>query len=156
MTTLRDNIWKDTVARLALGAPLAVPPRASLRQAIAAMRQACTGSILVCDGLNLVGIFTERDLVKRVLIKNPVLESPISEYMTPRPVTVLISDTIGWAIRTMVEGHYRHLPVVDERGQPVGILSVKAIVQYLVEHVPLAVYNLPPRPGQVQQTREGA
>lgn len=156
MTALRDNIWKDTVARLALRAPLAVPPRTSLRQAIAAMRQACTGCILVCDGLSLVGIFTERDLIKRVLIKDASLETAVGEYMTARPVTVRVSDTIGWAIRTMVEGHYRHLPVVDEREQPVGILSVKAIVQYLVEHVPLSVYNLPPRPGQVQKTREGA
>ena len=153
---LRESIWHDTVARLDPKAPLSISPRASLRSAIATMRQACSGCMLVCEGSILCGIFTERDLVKKVLAKEVPLDRPVSEFMTARPVTVRRSDTIGWVIRTMVEGHYRHLPVVDDQGQPNGIVSVKGIVQYLVDHVPLSVYNLPPRPGQVQQTREGA
>ena len=56
----------------------------------------------------------------------------------------------------MEEGGYRHLPVVDENGKAVGMLSVKRIIRYLVEHFPGAVYNLPPDPGAVQQEREGA
>jgi hypothetical protein len=56
----------------------------------------------------------------------------------------------------MDEGGYRHLPVVDEGGRPVGVLSVKRIVHYLVEHFPTTVYNLPPNPGAVPQEREGA
>jgi CBS domain-containing protein len=154
--SLRQNIWKDTVARLDLRAPLSVTPRTSLRQTIAAMRQACTGCILVCEGLALRGIFTERDLVKRVLATGASLDRPVSEFMTAGLTTVKQSGSIGWAIRRMVEGHYRHLPVVDERGEPAGILSAKAIVQYMVDHVPLSVYNLPPRPGQVEKEREGA
>ena len=55
----------------------------------------------------------------------------------------------------MEEGGYRHLPVVDERG-PVGVLSVKRIVHYLVEHFPTTVYNLPPDPAVVPQQAEGA
>ena len=153
---LRENIWKDTVARLELKPPLAVSPLTPLRETIATMRQACTGCVLVCEGLSLRGIFTERDLVKRVLAGGVGLDRPVGEYMTARPVTVRQSDVIGWAIRTMVEGHYRHLPVVDDRGEPMGILSVKGVLQYLVDHIPGTVYNLPPRPGQVEQTREGA
>jgi CBS domain-containing protein len=154
--SLRQNIWKDTVARLDLRAPLSVTPQTSLRQTIAAMRQACTGCILVCEDLALRGIFTERDLVKRVLAPGACLDRPVGEFMTAGPVTVKQTDSIGWAIRRMVQGHYRHLPVVDERGEPAGIMSAKAIVQYMVDHVPLSVYNLPPRPGQVQKAREGA
>jgi predicted transcriptional regulator len=56
----------------------------------------------------------------------------------------------------MEEGGYRHLPVVDECSRVVGILSVKRIVHYLVEHFPNTVYNLPPDPNAVQQQREGA
>ena len=154
--SLRQNIWKDTVARLDLRAPLSVTPKTSLRQTIAAMRKACTGCVLVCEGQALCGIFTERDLVKRVLATGVSLDRPVSEFMTAALTTVKQSDSIGWAIRRMVEGHYRHLPVVDERGEPAGILSAKAIVQYMVDHVPLTVYNLPPRPGQVEREREGA
>jgi CBS domain-containing protein len=56
----------------------------------------------------------------------------------------------------MVSGGYRHLPVVDEEGRPVGVLSVKQIMHYLVEHFPSTVYNLPPDPRVVPQEREGA
>jgi len=153
---LRENIWKDTVARLEMKPPLAVSPHTTIRETIATMRQASTGCILVCEGLALRGLFTERDLVKRVLATGADLDQPVREYMTVRPVTVRQSAAIGLTIRTMVEGHYRHLPVVDDQGEPIGILSVKGIVQYLVDHIPAAVYNLPPRPGQVEQAREGA
>ncbi|HSW46752.1 MAG TPA: CBS domain-containing protein [Phycisphaerae bacterium] len=154
--SLRENIWKDTVTRLEIKEPLGVSKSTSLRMTIAAMRQACSGCVLVSEGLALCGIFTERDLVKRVLVTGANLDSPVSEFMTARPVTVRQSDSVGWVIRTMVEGHYRHLPVVDEFGEPIGIVSAKAVVQYLVDHVPVAVYNLPPRPGRVEQAREGA
>jgi CBS domain-containing protein len=56
----------------------------------------------------------------------------------------------------MQEGGYRHLPVVNEVGRPVGVLSVKQIVHYLVEHFPTTIYNLPPDPTVIPQEREGA
>ena len=70
--------------------------------------------------------------------------------------TSAFSEPIGAVIRTMFEGHYRHLPVVDQAGKPVGTVSVKRIVEYLVDHFPETVYNLPPQPRQVQGAREGA
>jgi len=76
--------------------------------------------------------------------------------MTPEPVFVHPKQAIGVAIKLMEEGGYRHLPVVDEKGKALGILSVKRIVHYLVEHFPGTVYNLPPEPGVVQHEREGA
>ena len=76
--------------------------------------------------------------------------------MTPHPVVVDRKEPVGAVIRRMEEGGYRHLPVVDEGGHVVGILSVKRIVHYLVEHFPATIYNLPPDPGVVQQEREGA
>jgi CBS-domain-containing membrane protein len=55
----------------------------------------------------------------------------------------------------MKSGGHRHLPVVDETGRPVGMVSAKGVVHYLVEHYPAAVYNQPP-PGQVPDSPEGA
>ncbi len=153
---LRENLWKDDVSHVKLRSPLVVFPETTLRQAIEIMQGASTGCVLICDQSALVGIFTERDLVKRILARNVPLDTPLREVMTPRPVTLKQTDSVGWAIRTMYQGHYRHLPVVDEHGQPVGILSVKGVIQYLVDHVPLTVYNLPPEPQQVAETREGA
>ena len=76
--------------------------------------------------------------------------------MTRNPVTVGRKETISAALRRMEEGGYRHLPVIDECSRVVGILSVKRIVHYLVEHFPNTVYNLPPNPNAVQRQRKGA
>jgi hypothetical protein len=56
----------------------------------------------------------------------------------------------------MVEGHYRHLPIVDEQGAPVAVAAVGGIVHYLVEHFPQTIYTLPPDPGKTYESREGA
>ena len=68
--------------------------------------------------------------------------------MTPHPITVGPKDPVRTAIRRMQKGGYRHLPVVDENGRPVGILSARRVVHYLVEHFPALVFNQPPDPNQ--------
>ena len=119
------------------------------------MREKNVGCLLVCQDERIVGIFTERDLVRRVLSQGKSLATPIRECMTPDPITVHPKDSISCAIKRMQKGGYRHLPVViDDR--PVGILSVKRIVHYLVEHFPTMVYCLPPQAQPIQPKREGA
>ncbi len=87
--------------------------------------------------------------MRRVLAAGKPLTSPISEFMTPDPECVHSKEPVAAAVRRMEEGSYRHLPVVDEAGRPTGVLSVKRIVHYLVEHFPATVYNLPPDPDAV-------
>jgi CBS domain-containing protein len=76
--------------------------------------------------------------------------------MTPNPVLVHRKEPIGAVIRRMEEGGYRHLPVVDDVGRPVGVLSVKRIVHYLSEHYSPTVCNQPPDPAVVPDVAEGA
>src|SRR5262249_38421167 len=109
-----------------------------------------------CEGGRLVGIFTERDLLRRVLAPGRPLTASVASCMTPDPVTVNPKESISAAIRRMVDGGYRHLPVVDHGGQPVGVLSVKRIVHDLAEPFPPTVYNFPPDPDAVPQAPEGA
>lgn len=153
---LSKNLKIDSVSRLHPTPPRQLAPNQSVSQAIDLMRHERVGCILVCTGRKLVGIFTERDLLRRVLAVGKPLTMPVSECMTPNPVVVHPKDPISVAVRRMEEGGYRHLPVVDEAGRPVGVLSVKRIVHYLAEHFPATVYNLPPDPGVVPQEREGA
>jgi len=153
---LRASLWKDDLTQLKLKPALVVSSVTPLRLAIEVMQEAASGYLLICDDGQLRGIFTERDLVKRVLTQCVGLNDSIGPYMSANPTVIRSSDTIGWAIRTMHRGHYRHLPVVDEAGKPVGVLSVKNIIHYLVEHVPSVVYNLPPESGRIHGTREGA
>ena len=120
------------------------------------MRQHRVSCLLVVKDDKVTGIFTERDLLTRVLALRKPLTLTVAECMTPEPVTVNPKDPVRTAIRRMQSGGYRHLPVVDEEGRPVGILSAKKIVQYLADHFPATVYNLPPDPNQVPTTAEGA
>ncbi len=153
---LARNLKVESISRLQPTPPLSIRPGQSVADALALMRREDVGCVLVCEAGKLVGIFTERDLMRRVLAEGKPLTVAVQEVMTPEPVTVHPKQPISSAIRHMEEGGYRHLPVVDERGTAMGVLSVKRIVHYLVEHFPGTVYNLPPDPGAVQQEREGA
>jgi CBS domain-containing protein len=153
---LARNLKIDSVSRLHPTAPWRVAPAQTVADAVDLMRREEVGCLLICEGEKVVGIVTERDLMRRVLAAGKPLTLPVSECMTPNPVVVHPKDSIRAAVRHMEEGGYRHLPVVDEAGRPLGVLSVKRIVHYLVEHFPSTVYNLPPDPGLVPQEREGA
>lgn len=149
------NLKVESVWRLNPTPPLQVAADASVAAAAALMREKSVGCVLVCLDRKVVGIFTERDLIRRVMAVGRPLSGPVSDSMTAVPVTVDVRDTIAAAIRRMEEGGYRHLPVMKD-GKPVGILSVKRIVHYLVEHFPATVYNLPPGSSSYQPRREGA
>jgi CBS domain-containing protein len=144
---LSRNLKVDSVGRLGPTAPQEVAADRPVRDAVDRLRAANVGCLLVTRRGKLVGIFTERDLLTRVLAVGLPLSVPLTECMTPDPVTVGLKDSVRAAVRKMEAGGYRHLPVVDEAGRPVGILSAKRIVRYLVEHFPATVYNQPPDPG---------
>jgi CBS domain-containing protein len=150
------NIRIDSVSRLQPVAPVKLGPQESVAKAIAEMQKHRVGAVLLCEGSKLVGIFTERDLLRRVLGPGKALSILLKDCMTPNPVSVQSKESVATALRKMEEGGYRHLPVVDEAGHPVGMLSVKRIIHYLVEHFPSTVYNLPPNPSASQKDREGA
>jgi CBS domain-containing protein len=153
---LARNLKIDSVSRLNPTPPLRVTPSQTVQETVALMREENVGCVLVCEQDRLVGIFTERDLMRKVLAAGKPLTTAVAQCMTPSPVTVHPKESIGAAIRRMEEGGYRHLPVVDEAGRPVGILSVKRIVHYLVEHYSPTVYNQPPDPTVVPSAAEGA
>lgn len=153
---LAKNLKIDSVSRLQPTAPWQVRPDQTVAEAVDLMRLQRVGCVLVCTGQKLDGIFTERDLMRRVMAPGQPLTAPVGQFMTPNPVAVQLKDSISTAVRRMDEGGHRHLPVVDPAGKPVGVLSAKRIVHYLVEHFPTTVYNLPPNPSTVPQEREGA
>jgi len=153
---LARNLKVESVCRLQPTTPLQVVPRQSVAEAVDLMRRFHVGCVLVCEAGRLIGLFTERDLLRRVLATGRPLSTPIEEVMTPRPVVVHPKDPIGLAVERMEQGGYRHLPVVDLAGQPVGVLSVKRIVRYIVEHFPATIYNLPPDPDAFPRRAEGA
>ncbi len=153
---LARNLKVDSVSRLRPAPALRARPEQPVAEAVQLMKQQGVGCVLVCRGDRLVGIFTERDLLRRVLAPGLPLTVSLGACMTPEPVVVRPKDYVAAAVRHMEEGGYRHLPVVDEAGRPVGVLSVRRIVHYLAEHFPATIYNLPPDPSAYPLRAEGA
>jgi CBS domain-containing protein len=119
------------------------------------LRAQRTGAALICDGPQLVGVFTERDALK-LMARGADLSVPVRDVMSRPPVSIPADATVGEAIKVMAEGAFRHLPLVEADGRPSGVLAVHGIVHYLVEHFPETVYNLPPDPNAKPREREGA
>jgi len=100
-------------------------PRCSVESAAALMRREKVGAVLVVDDERLVGIFTERDAVYRVLAVNRDPASTwLSDVMTPDPKTVEPDESFGYALLLMHDNGFRHVPVV-ENGRPVGVVSAR-------------------------------
>ena len=161
-TTLAQSLRADPVSRLPLRPFCTVDTSTPIDQTLQCMVDRKVGCALVTEGdgngavPRLVGIFTERDFVDRVVAAELDVAKPISGVMTPSPKTIQNSQSIQSAIELMEGGGYRHLPVLMEDAQPAGVLSVKDVVHYLVGYFPANVYNLPPTPQLTQPAREGA
>jgi CBS domain-containing protein len=133
---------------------VAVSPYTPLSQAIEAMKNDEGGCVIVSDDGRVVGIFTERDLLNRVLGENVNLESPINEWMQPVVETLSSEATIGDAVRLMNERSFRNIPLL-KNGELIGSISVFDIITYLAECYPKETMNLPPLPAQVMDTVDG-
>jgi CBS domain-containing protein len=123
-----------------------VPSTAFVKDAWQIMQEQSVGCVLIMDGSDLKGIFTERDLLRRVLATGRSLDTPLSEVMTREVVTLDESQEIIIAMRQMQEGGYRHIPILGANGKPRGILSIKRLMSYCIEHYPNSIYNYPPTP----------
>jgi CBS domain-containing protein len=97
------------------------------------MRERRIGCLLVMDREGkLSGIFTERDLLYRVVVKVEDLAAhPVSRYMTHDPEVIRGDQLLASALQRMMVGDLRHLPLVDNEGRPEKILSSRDIIDYV-------------------------
>ena len=99
------------------------PPETTVSQAAKLMVKKNVGAVMVVENEHLVGIFTERDAVFRVIAKGRDTETTmLTEVMTPAPQTVDPDRSFGYALLMMHENGFRHVPVI-ENGKPIGIVS---------------------------------
>ena len=153
---LKDSLERELISALRLGPAITVRDDATLQDAVDNLQHHHIGCVLVAgpDG-TLEGIFTERDLLNRVAGKKlDWSECRVSDFMTRDPETLRPDDRIVWALNLMHMGGYRHVPLVDEQNHPVGVISVKDIVEFIVELMPGAILNLPPDPHRAPSNDE--
>ena len=145
---IRGAILSDAIGRVKRAELVTVAPETSIGATIDAMNHRHVGCALVVESGEILGIFTERDVLRKVAGKIVDLASaPVSSVMTRGPATLPESALVAFALRKMVEEGYRHIPLVAEDGKrPVGVVAVRDIVAWIVALLPEAVTTLPAKP----------
>jgi CBS domain-containing protein len=111
---------------------LAVAPEDTLGEAAERMVERGVGSVVVSDFGRLIGILTERDLLRAVADRIHSSEARVREWMTSEPITASPGMTPREAARIMLDNGFRHLPVVDE-DTTIGIVSLRDVLQWTMQ-----------------------
>lgn len=112
---------------------ISIPPDASVLDAIRLMGEKDIGSLAVMDGDDLVGIVTERDYARKVILKGRASETtPVAEIMTSTVLTTRPDATVDSCMQMMSDRKFRHLPVVDGE-RVVGMLSIVDLIREMVD-----------------------
>jgi CBS domain-containing protein len=154
--SLKQAMATGRVRNLDLSGFITVDEETPIQDVLRLMRNYDRTTSLVTRGGKLSGIFTERDVLQRVVSNPETWEHPVRRWMTPSPTTISPECEVFEAVRLMNAGHFRDIPVVTEDGTVVGNLTDNAVVRHLCEHLQVEVLNLPPNPGQILRTPEGA
>jgi CBS domain-containing protein len=129
-------------------------PLDPLSKAVEVMKQDEGGCARVCDLGRVVGIFTERDVLVKIIGESVDMNEPVSRWMSPVVSTLSPDDTIGDAVAMMTDKGFRNIPLVKD-GQLAGSISVFDVISYLAESYPKETMNLPPNLDQVMDSTDG-
>ena len=125
LQTLDEAEEQRPVSKLRPSKPITVLSDESILSAVQLLtHKRGTASLIICPEGGLIGILTDKDITIRVVAKYVDLASDVSKVMTPDPTCVHMTDSAMDALMTMVENHFRHLPVVDGSGSVVGMLDI--------------------------------
>ncbi len=161
---LQTDLKTEHVNHLDVSGVSLVPAGTTVRDTLAQMRADRKVVCLVLDndrqpddagGRQLVGIFTERDVMRKVVDAQNILDRPVDEVMTPNPITIGPDRPAAEALRLMEENRFRNLPIVDRDGNLLGNMTHQAIIQYLADRYPVEVLNRPIDPERFPSKAEG-
>jgi CBS domain-containing protein len=145
----------DSVTLMETDDFVCIQPETPLSEAIEQMKKDEGGCAIVCDESGrVVGIFTERDLLNKIVGQQVEKNAPVRDFMSAAVETLTTDATIGDAVRIMNEKSYRNIPLVRDE-QLIGSISVFDIITYLAESYPKETMNLPPDLNQIMDTEDG-
>lgn len=135
MNALLD-LLERTIEEMGYSEPKYVLSSEPLEKAIKLMQENKIGSALVIDDkVHLKGIITERDILMKVAGKDVSLSDSVTNYMTKNPMTVKLNESVFIALAIMSKEGFRHMPVLNFEGRPVGIISIRDIMVYFTNHL---------------------
>jgi CBS domain-containing protein len=113
---------------------LTVTPDTGVSAAIEKMVEVGVGAVAVIEGEALVGIFTERDVIRRVIVKKlPMDSTKVSDVMSSPVQTARVDTNPSEILSIMDSNHFRHIPIVDENNRIQGMLSIRHLLHRMVE-----------------------
>ena len=119
-----------------------IDPDATVFEALGLMEEKNIGALLVMKGSLLVGIFSERDYARRMILQGRTSrETPVREVMTSQVFVITPETTSGECMMHMTDRHIRHLPVL-EKGRVVGVISIGDIVRTVIEDMRFTIRQL--------------
>ncbi len=132
---LEGNFLCQSISILNPKTPLCVSENESIEEVVKKLQEHKIGCVLVTDSKGkLIGIFSERDCLLKVLGKGIDMKTTkVSTMMTPDPISQPPDGGIGYVLNLMCQGGFRHIPIVDREYLPVGIISVKDVIDYIVK-----------------------
>ena len=124
--------------------PLAVvTPGDSVFHALSLMAMHDVGALLVLDGEDLVGIFTERDYARKLILQGKSSkETLVSEIMSDKVAYVTLTATVDECMALMTEKHFRHLPVLSDDGEVIGVVSIGDLVKATISNQQFLISQL--------------
>lgn len=137
MKTARQLLQEKQISQL-----ISIPPDSTVLQALQTMSEWNLGAVLVMDGDKMLGIFSERDYARKVMLRgHSTATTPIKEVMTCSVMCVHPESTVSECLSLMTNKRIRHLPVVENR-KVIGLLSIGDLVRAVVEHQQFTIQQL--------------
>lgn len=153
---IEQQLLSEFVRHLDLSDYCMVTPSTTVAETVERMRETKKRTaFIVGDHTVLQGLLTDRDVLRKVAAKPEIWDAPISDVMTPEPQTISMDTTAGAALRMMNEQGFRNVPVVNDKGVPVGNVTYFSLMNYLSDHFQQVVHNAPPAHGYVNQRAGG-
>jgi CBS domain-containing protein len=132
-----------SLLRIASVPPAVVHPKASVLEAIEIMAEHGVGAVGVVDNGRLVGIFTERDLMLRVVLRHRHPRNTlVSEVMTAPVDTITDQSAEEEALVKMLGRHVRHLPILNAKGELAGMLSIRHLLEHRIDELAREIHSL--------------
>lgn len=117
---------------LDLSPAVLLEPDDTLATAAREMEENGLSAVVILEGGNVAGILTERDLVRAAADGAQFSQTPLDEYMTAAPVTLDERASTDEAVQTMIDGEFRHVPILNDEDDVVGVVTLKAVVKALL------------------------
>ncbi len=161
----RDSIEEDKYYELfqrpinVLSMPgiIKLDQNSSIEKAIKQMSEKEITSIIVTENNKLIGIVTEKDFFKKVLGQNlDIKKNTLQKIMTKDPVTLHANDSIAYILTNMKLGGYQHIPILDSDDAPISVITIREVIDYVVDFFPKELINISSTPSSGKSDRFSA